>query len=128
MSGNPGLRSSWEPPRPIIRASDGPREGEIRLSLRIVVHLSGVRPVGDDGVGPLEATQEGMSVALAVTQGAVSKILRRLVAAEVVRPERRHDRGQNRRVKVYALTHRGESLAREIRQRFGLPPVPWSHG
>ncbi len=69
-----------------------------------------------------ESTQQGIASALSVTQGAVSKILGPLVAAEVVRKERRHVRGQNRRVKTYFLTVRGDRLAEQIKARFGTSP------
>lgn len=102
-----GRISAWVPPE------------RIRLSLRIMTHLAQVGPLGSDDVARPESTQQGIARALSVTQGAVSKIIGPLVAAEVVRKERLHVRGQNRRVKVYFLTVRGDRLAAQIRARFG---------
>ncbi|HTT73395.1 MAG TPA: hypothetical protein VMG99_04505 [Thermoplasmata archaeon] len=56
-----------------------------------------------------------------MTQGAVSRVLARLVAVDIVCRERRRVRGVNRRVRAYFLTRQGDALAREIRDRFGLP-------
>jgi len=111
----------WEPSRSVVSGEPGSKEDEVRLSLRIVIHLDQTGPPGDGGVAKRESTQQGMAQVLSVTQGAVSKVLSRLVAAEVVRHERHHVRGEDRRVRVYFLTARGEELAREIQYRFGLP-------
>jgi hypothetical protein len=97
----------------------------VRLSLRIVDHLARVGPLAPDDVARPESAQAGIAESLAATQGAVSKILARLVAAGVVRRERRHVRGESRRVRIYFLTQRGEALAAEIDQKLGLPnPSP----
>jgi DNA-binding MarR family transcriptional regulator len=87
----------------------------------LVVHLARVGQLASDDVARFESTQAGIAASLATTQGAVSKILARLRAAEVVRRERRHVRGQPRRMKVYFLTRRGEILAAEIREKLGPP-------
>jgi DNA-binding MarR family transcriptional regulator len=118
---NPSPFPAWEPPLPVVSGTPGSNEERIRLSLRIVVLLGRIGPPGEDGVAKPEATQQGIAAVLGVTQGAVSKVLRRLVAAEVVRQERHHVRGQDRRVRIYFLTRRGEGLEREIRERFELP-------
>jgi len=113
---------SWEPPALVTAGVPGTGGEQVRLSLRLVVQLSWVGPPGDDGAARKASTQEGLAEALAVTQGAVSKVLRRLVAAEMVCQERRHVRGVGRRVRVYFLSREGEALARQIRNRFGIPP------
>jgi DNA-binding transcriptional ArsR family regulator len=113
---------AWEPPTLVEAGLPGSNGEQVRLSLRLVVQLSWVGPPGEDGDARKESTQEGLSQALSVTQGAVSKVLRRLVAAEIVCRERRHVRGVDRRVRVYFLSRQGETLAREIRDRFGIPP------
>jgi DNA-binding transcriptional ArsR family regulator len=113
---------AWEPPALVAAGVPGSDREQVRLSLRLVVQLSWVGIPSYDGAARKESTQEGLSQALSVTQGAVSKVLRRLVAAEMVCRERRHVRGVDRRVRVYFLSRQGETLAREIRDRFGIPP------
>jgi hypothetical protein len=114
----------WEPPPSVDARLTGANADSVRLALRVVVQLDRLGPPGPDGSARPEATQDGLASNLGVTQGAVSKVLARLVAAEVVRQERRHVHGVDRRVRVYYLTPQGEGLALEIRQRFGLgPPV-----
>jgi len=113
---------AWEPPTLVAEAFPGLRSERVRLSLRLVVQLSRVGPPGPDGEARRESTQEGLAQALSATQGAVSKVLRPLVAADVVHRERYHVQGMHRRVRVYFLTRQGEALAREIRERFGLSP------
>jgi hypothetical protein len=116
----------WEPPSTVPAGLPGSFEERVRLSIRVVVLLDHWGPPGDNGSSRRETTQQGLAEALAVTQGALSKVLNRLVAAGMVRTDRRHVAGLSRRVRVYSLTRDGETLAREIRGRFGLPsPRPW---
>jgi DNA-binding PadR family transcriptional regulator len=58
-----------------------------------------------------------MVEALAVPQGVLTGVLRRLVAAEVMSERREHAQGVDRRVKVYRLTPLGEQVARDLRRR-----------
>ncbi len=123
------MKSGSRPPSTNIGAAEQPvpptggratwaLPADIRLSLRIIAHLAQVGPPGSDDVARPESTQQGIARALSVTQGAVSKILVPLVAVEFVRRERRHVRGQSRRVNVYFLTVRGDSLAKEVLAKF----------
>jgi len=113
---------AWEPPPTVPSGPPNSKDAAVRLSLRLVVQLSRWGPPADGGVARLESTQQGLAQDLSTTQGAVSKVLARLVAAEIVRPERRHVRGVERQIRVYYLTAMGEALAREVRERFGLAP------
>ena len=106
-------------PKPVGGGSIDPSPEAVRLGLRIVVQLSRVGPPREDGTARSESTQQGLAEALSVTQSAVSKILSRLVAAEVARAEHRHIPGRSRRVRAYVLTRLGENLAREIEDRLG---------
>lgn len=94
--------------------------------MRILVHLAAVGPQGEEGTGKERATQEGIAAQLSTTQGAVSKVLSRLVAAEAVRRDVLRVDGRVRRVRVYSLTPRGDAIARSILNRSsgtpGLPP------
>jgi len=97
-----------------------PTPSQVRLSGRIVLHLFFLGRIGPDDVGLPGGTQQGIGDALRAEQSAVSKVLRRLVAAEVLVVSRRHVRGRERRLNVYTLTRRGELLAHELRAR--MPP------
>jgi DNA-binding MarR family transcriptional regulator len=118
--------AAWEPPLSVDAGPPSPKEATVRLALRVVVELARRPPPADGGTAQWQSTQQGLAEQLSVTQGAVSKVLARLVAAEVATQERRHVYGVTRRVRVYFLTRQGEELAREIRGRFGLttPPGP----
>ena len=114
----------WEPPPSVDTSLTGANADSVRLALRVVVQLDRLGPPGPDGTAGPEATQDGLAESLGVTQGAVSKVLARLVAVDVVSHERRHVRGRDRRVRVYFLSREGEGLAHEIERRFGLPVGP----
>ena len=104
-------------------ALDGVGEGpgpEVRLALRVLLALPGpAAPTGAVVVAAVTATQEGLASRLAVTQGAVSKVLRQLQAAGVIRRDQGHVTGFLRRVRVYSLTPRGLDLVRAYHRRFG---------
>jgi DNA-binding MarR family transcriptional regulator len=86
----------------------------LRLSERLLVHLYWFRYNEVSGLGRMEATQQGMIHALGISQNTASKILTRLVAGGAIRTETLHVPGASRRVKVYALTPAGDSLARQL--------------
>jgi len=118
----------WEPPRSVDGRLTGGNAESVLLALRVVVQLDRLGPPGPDGTARPEATQDGLAGTLGVTQGAVSKVLARLLAVNIVAQERRHVRGRDRRVRVYHLSPEGAGLAREIEQRFGLASPPWPPG
>ncbi len=115
----PSRRASpppWGPPPAPARFATDER---VRLALRMVVHLARVGPSRLPlEEAPPQSTQQGIAEALSATQGAVSKVLRRLIAGELVRWERRHVRGRFRRVRVYFLTTQGEQMAEKTRARW----------
>jgi len=129
IPGDPGT-SLVSPPRP--RVVGGPpvpaavsvSADQIRLSERVVIALAREGRLGDDASVRTVRTQAGLASALASNQSAVSKVLRRLVAAELLTEERRHVQGGRQRLKVYALTRRGELLAREMARRRNLSLLP----
>ena len=84
---------------------------------KVIVHLALLGRLGNDEVGRLGFTQRGMTAALGIRQGNLTKVLSRLQAARVIEVDRRHVAGEARRVNVYRLTALGESVAREIRRR-----------
>lgn len=94
---------------------------EVRLALRIVLHLAQTGPLQSGDVALQESTQRGIASQLGVTQGAISKVLKRLVAAGVVRSERHHVRGERRRMRAHSLTVRGAEIARRYWERFSGP-------
>lgn len=95
---------------------------EADLAARVIVHLSSLGRLGNDEVGRLGHTQKGMTAALGIQQGTLTKVLSRLEAARVVEVDRRHVEGQPIRLKVYRLTALGESVAKDLRRR--SPPGP----
>ncbi len=100
-----------------------PKQKQARLALRVVVHLYRVGPFDEFGISRPESTQQGIAESLQVTQGAVSKVLKRLAAANVVEHQRSHVHEQNRRMRAYFLTARGIDLARRCHDRF--PDADW---
>jgi hypothetical protein len=92
-----------------------PKVEGLRVSQRIVLHLGRQAALHDYDVATAGYTQAGMAAALGVRQNALTNVLTRLMAAEILRVELRHVSGQPRRLKVYSLTSRGEALARDLR-------------
>jgi DNA-binding MarR family transcriptional regulator len=120
-SEEPPVSASVDPPLP------APVAELARLSERVVVQLARSGRMDPEAPVRRERTQQGLAEVLASNQSAVSKVLRRLVAAEIVEEERRHIAGAGYRMKAYALTRRGELLAREVARRQHidlLPPRP----
>ncbi|HYK94135.1 MAG TPA: hypothetical protein VEY07_08880, partial [Thermoplasmata archaeon] len=103
--------------------SDTPRpvpdnnHSQLRISHRVLVHIGAQGRVGRDEIPPKALTQAGMVEALEVNQGALTGVLRRLVAAGVLDEHREHVQGVDRRLKVYRLTSSGEQLYMDIRGR-----------
>lgn len=95
--------------------------GQVRISQRVVFHIAAQGRIGPDEVAPRPLSQAGIGEALQVSQGALTGVLRRLVAAGVLEEKRQHVRGIDRRVKVYRLTPSGQQLYRELRR--GTPPT-----
>ena len=97
---------------------------EARLSERVLVQLAREGRLDPDAPVRPGRTQAGLAEAVESNRNAVSKVLRRLVAAGVVSEERRHVSGLSQRVKVYDLTRRGELLAREVARRRNQSLLP----
>ena len=96
----------------------------LRISQRVVLHLSTQGVLGPHDVASLGFTQPGISQALGIRQNALTNVLRRLVAAGVIVEDVRHVQGQPRRLKVYQLTPRGDALGRELRHPRAPRPLP----
>jgi len=101
-----------------------PLADQVRLSERIIIVLAREGRLGEDSLVRPVRTQSGLSSILGSNQSAVSKVLRRLVAAGLLTEDRRHVQGGSQRLKVYALTRRGELLAREVARRRNLSLMP----
>lgn len=97
---------------------------QVRMSERIVIALAREGRLGADSLVRPTRTQAGLAEALGSNQSTVSKVLRRLVAAELLTEERRHVQGRIQRLKVYVLTRRGEQVARDLARRRGLSLLP----
>ncbi len=109
-------------PEPLARAGEGTAaagpdaalDESRRLSERILIHLLWYGRPGPEGSARAEASQQGMARSLNSGQNTISKALSRLVDAGAVRVELQHVPGAPRRVKTYALTPRGEAVARSL--------------
>ncbi len=113
----PAVIQPRAPSSPVSSAvGPGVSEGA-NLAGKVIVHLSLLGRLGNDEVGRLGFTQAGMSDALGIRQGSLTKVLSRLEAAQVIEVDRRHVQRQPRRLNVYRLTSLGESVARDIRHR-----------
>jgi len=105
-------------PFPSVSSAITPGASEgANLAGKVIVHLSLLGRLGNDEVGRLGFTQGGISEALGIRQGTLTRVLSRLEAAQVIEVDRRHVQGQSRRLNVYRLTALGESVARDIRHR-----------
>jgi DNA-binding MarR family transcriptional regulator len=93
-----------------------PTEQDLRISAKIVLHLSRQPRIGPNDPAPESMTQAGMAAALGTTQAAVSHALARLVYGGLLQVQKAHVQGRGQRVKVYQLTPNGEALARYIRE------------
>ena len=100
-----------------------PDLGEARLARRLVLYLAQQPHLGPDDIPPMSFTQAGLAERVVATQGAIAKIAARLVAAGILKEERRHVQGWPRRLSVYTLTWRGENLAHELETRLAIGPV-----
>ncbi|HEV2317860.1 MAG TPA: PKD domain-containing protein [Thermoplasmata archaeon] len=96
-----------------------PREVR-RLSEELMVRLYTLGRLGPGDVPGSEWTQQGLSAALGVRQNVTSKLVRRLEAAGLVVSELGHVRDRPRRVLVYRLTSKGETIAGHLYR--GRPP------
>ena len=96
--------------------------GVVRISHRVLLHIARLGRIPVDEVQPRALSQAGMVDALGVQQGALTGVLRRLVAAGVLEEHRGHVYGIDRRVKFYRLSPVGVDLCRELQGR--VPPAP----
>lgn len=90
------------------------RRAPLSLSQRIVLHLASQGTLRREDVAPLAFTQEGMALVLHRGQSVFVKSLHRLEATGHVKVEVRYVQGESRQRKVYLLTTKGETLAREL--------------
>jgi DNA-binding PadR family transcriptional regulator len=94
------------------------------LAARVLLHLALLPSLGPNDLASLGHTQQGMVTVLAVRQGSLTKVLRRLLAGDAVLVERRYVTGVDRRLKVYRLTSLGVALSRDLRNRDARPAPP----
>jgi PKD repeat protein len=88
----------------------------VRLHERVLLHLWRL-PREDPGELPSpDRTQAGIAQASGVGRNQVSSVLNRLIVAGVVSRELSHVRGQPKRLRVYRLTRKGESLALRLHE------------
>ncbi|MCI4368738.1 MAG: hypothetical protein L3K09_04165 [Thermoplasmata archaeon] len=93
---------------------------ELRISARLLLHISRQPQFAPRETVPEALTQAGMAETLGVSQGAISSALTRLVDGGVLRVGLNHVRGRFKRLKVYQLTPEGMSIVRHIRASMGV--------
>jgi DNA-binding MarR family transcriptional regulator len=113
--------STYRPLSPVVVVASSGLSPGADTAGRVITHLASLGRLGNDEVGRLGFTQKGMSEALGIRQGTLTKVLSRLEAAKVIEVDRRHVRGQPRRLNVYRLTALGESVARDLRHHSAVP-------
>ncbi|MCI4366880.1 MAG: PKD domain-containing protein [Thermoplasmata archaeon] len=97
-----------------------------RITDALLRHLSTLPKLYPGDLPNRSWTQGGIAESIGAGQSAVSRVLRRLVAAGIVTVETRHVAGSPRRVRIYRLTERGERLGRALREAPGprnSPPM-----
>ncbi len=134
-----GAGMTWDPTYPLpATVSDRPDplglgEGhstvavtveQVRLSERVILHLARLGRIDPEAPAAPTRTQQGLVAATGGSQSAVSKVLRQMVASGMVEEERRHIAGVSHRMKAYALSRRGELLAREVAARRDVSLLP----
>jgi len=87
-----------------------------RITDALLRHLVGLPSLYSGDLPTRAWTQAGIAEAVGAGQSAVSRVLRRLVAAGIVTVETRHVAGSPRRIRIYRLTDRGERLGRALRE------------
>ncbi|HXQ93664.1 MAG TPA: hypothetical protein VN864_00625 [Thermoplasmata archaeon] len=112
------------PSSPVALASAASAENPLKTSERVILHILSQGRLGPNELAPIGLSQAGIGEALGLRQSSLAKTLARLVAAGVLRAERRHVEHQNRRLLVYELTPLGESLARDLRKRASAATRP----
>jgi hypothetical protein len=93
---------------------------DLRISARVLLHISRQPRISSDGAPQESLTQTGIARALGTSQGAVSNVLRRLVLGGLLEVQRAHVPRRMRRIKVYQLTVKGEDAVRAFYTRFRL--------
>ncbi|HEV2316621.1 MAG TPA: PKD domain-containing protein [Thermoplasmata archaeon] len=93
-----------------------PREVRVKLSHRVLLHLYAQPRLGTEEVATQAFTQAGMVETLGVQQSLLSNVLRRLTYSHLIVLDVRHVQGSTRRLNVYRLTPKGETLAEKIRK------------
>lgn len=116
----PSNSSRVLPTRPLTSRSPPsakPSAETLVISERVLLHLLALPALGPYRAAELGRTQAGMCERLDLRQGSLTRVLARLEASGAVSSERGHVEGVGQRLKVYALTPLGESVARGIRTR-----------
>lgn len=106
--------------RPVVsqdRDPTHPAPETLILSERVLLHLLRLPALGPYRPAELGRTQAGMCERLDIRQGSLTRVLARLEASGALESRRGHVEGVGQRLKVYALTPLGESVARGIRAR-----------
>jgi PKD repeat protein len=107
-----------------LMARPAPLSTPTRITDALLRHLVGLPQLYPGDLPSKAWTQAGIAEAVGAGQSAVSRVLRRLIAAGIVTSETRHVAGSPRRVRIYRLTDRGERLGRALRES----PAPPRHG
>lgn len=117
VSMGPEERPVSSSPMMATQVSVPARAESFRTSERVLTHLFGQGRTPAEEVAPESKAQSGIGAAVGVSQSALTHVLSRLEAGQLISVHRRHVVGRDRRLKTYELTPKGESIARELWER-----------
>lgn len=105
-------------------ASELSGDNALRLSERVLLHLDRFDRSNSQELASFLICQQGMVERLGVRQGALAKVLHRLIVAGAIVESTEHVQGRSHRRKVYRLTTLGRLLAKDLRARARRPSPP----
>jgi len=91
-------------------------EEELTVGKKLILYISRYSQCPHEGVYPPEMTQDGIARKLDISVGSVSVQVNRLVETGCLECRVEHVKGERTRRKVYLVTAKGESIAKDLRE------------